>query len=641
MSDRSLLSPKDKKYATRAAVYDGWFRRNPLDTVGAVYLKLSRQHGVSVSTVQRYIKDVEENGYRPLRERKERPLVAWDQVAIDFFKSFLLVATKEVGRCTVRNAYRHTVDKARREGWRVGSEQSAYVHAQAIHAALKMYARGGDRALDNMFYIARDLSGLRPFQIVVGDQHRFDFWVTDTDGRVFRPECYLWLDMRTRLVYGIAFDRSYNTHTVLRALKMGVTRFGKFESTYNDNGSSEPSEVADYVIDQLQLYGMAFRDESELYKTESGRYIVEDTTGKMLDIAQSRTEWRKRNRRIFAAVKNAKTKPIERFFSTLEQLLMDMCLPGYVKELGAPAPEEEESERRLSWQRRNGYILPFDEFVYKVVEALDIYENREHGTLGRSPRSEMQYAIECEGFSQTFIKEEDVHYLFLERAFAVVRGDRVRLFGKDFIGPDLTSDMVRSNRNNLVGLNRRKVELRYNPDDIDSGIWAIDPRDHKAIFLRPVERIAMLDGAAAEKAVGWKRRNMQAVRGAFHSSASGIKVLSEPEKFRELNESRCIAYQGDAPDSLGNFGIDSGADAVSDEAFNALVSAKITVEPSIKERSRPVFTTEQGRYEYLLEAVMSGKTVSAQDVAFMSGFESTMTDDVAEYYESFKRFNKR
>ncbi|MCL2808659.1 MAG: Mu transposase C-terminal domain-containing protein, partial [Treponema sp.] len=462
------------KLSKMATVYDDWRRRDALMPLSLVYENLSRKHGVSASSIKRYVAYIKKNGYQP-KEKNPRSLMAWDAQALEFFKQFYLMAARDVGHCTVRNAYRQTEIMAKQKGWKIGSEPSAYIYAREIHSALKLYVKGGSRALDNLFYIARDLSSLRPFQIIVGDQHRFDFWVTDENGVYFRPECYLWLDMRTRLPYGIAFDRHYTSRTVLRALKMGVINFGKFESTYNDNGSSEKSAVADYTIEQLQQYGMRFCDEGDLYRTETGAYVIEGTDGKMLNVVKSRTEWKKQNRRIFANVKNAKTKPIERFFSTLEQILRDMLLPGAVIDPRSDAAAEEESNRRLEWQKSKGYILTFEEFVRQTITAIDTYAHRLHGTLKRSPLDELKHSINVEGWQQTFINREDVQYLFMERSYATVRGDRVSLNGHQFIGPNLTQDMIKTNRGNLAGLNRQKIELRYDPDDIQSGIWAIDP----------------------------------------------------------------------------------------------------------------------------------------------------------------------
>ena len=631
------------KLAKMAAVYNGWRRRDALLPLNAVYESLSREHGVSVSSVKRYVSYIKRNGYQP-KEKSPRPLVAWDAEALGFFKQFYLMAARDTGHCSVRNAYRQAAATAAQKGWKVGSEQSAYVYAREIHAALKLYVKGGNRALDNLFYIARDLSSLRPFQIIVGDQHRFDFWVVDSAGVYFRPECYLWMDMRTRIPYGIAFDRHYTTRTVLRALKMGVANFGKFESTYNDNGAGEKSAVADYTIEQLQRYGMRFCDEGDLYRTEAGAYVVEGADGRVLSVARSRSEWKRQNRRIFANVKNAKTKPIERFFSTLEQILRDMLLPGAVIDTASGAAAEEESSRRLEWQKSNGYILPYEDFVRQAVAAIDTYARRTHGTLKRSPMDELRHAIEAEGWRQTFIKREDVKYLFMERAFATVRGDRVTLGGRQFIGPDLTQDMIRSNRGNLAGLNRQKIELRYDPDEADPDVWAIDPRSNEAIFLTPVTPIPMLDDSAASAAMERKRGNMKAVRDTYRSMTADAPILYDPDKFRELSDSRGAAAAPRASHTEGLPG--TGATDVpqqpliSDDEFRSLVAAKITLEPTARERSKPVYTSPRHRYEALLAARAASKKMSADDLEFMADFESDMTEEQGEYFASQIRMNK-
>ncbi|MDR0301520.1 MAG: Mu transposase C-terminal domain-containing protein [Treponema sp.] len=630
------------KITKMAAVYNDWLRRDALAPLAMVYESLSREHGVSVSSIKRYVKYINKNGFQP-KQHQPRPLAAWDTEALEFFKRLYLMIKRDVGRCTVRNAYQQTVIAAAKNGWKVGSEQSAYVHAREIHAALKLYVNGGNRALDNLFYIARDLSNLRPFQIVVGDQHRFDFWVKDDNGVYFRPECYLWLDMRTRLVYGIAFDRSYNTRTVLRALKMGVERFGKFENTYNDNGTSEKSAVADYTIEQLQQYGMRFCDEGELYRTETGAYVVEGADGKMIAVAKSRAEWKKQNRRIFANVKNAKTKPIERFFSTLEQLLADQCLPGYVAEINRSAAEEEESSRRLEWQKKSGYILTLEEFARQVVMAIDCYEHRVHGTLKHSPQEDLNHAIEKEGWQPALIEKQDLYYLFLERAYATVRGDRVTLNNKQYIGPNLTQDMVRKNRGNLTGLNRQKVELRYDPDNPDTGVWAIDPRTNEAIFLTPVTPISMLDDAAASEALEWKKRNMKVVKETYHSITAQAPLLFDPEKFKELDESRAAALASnngaDAPPAAGS-APSPEKPAISDDEFRSMVAAKIAVEPNIRERAKLVYLSPRDRYEALLSVIAKKEKISAADIAFMADFEANMTDEQAAYFASVVSMNK-
>ena len=634
----------NRKQAIKIAVYDAWKARDLLLSKEQVYADIGSKFRVSTSTVKRYVEEINRYGYTPRAKRKSgRGLYAWDQEAVDYFRAFFLAAIREVGACTVRNAYRETVRQANEMGWKIGREASAYGHAKDINPALIRYATGGNRALDNMFYIARDLSKLRPFQMVVGDQHRFDFWVKDVDGSYYRPECYLWLDMRTRLVYGIAFDRNYNTRTVLRALRMGVMHYGKFECTYNDNGSSEKSALADHVVEQLLMYGMRFQDEAEAFNTGESQYVVEDEFGNTLDIVPSRVEWQKRHRRIFAAVKNAKTKPIERFFSTIEQILRDMCLPGYIREMGMSAPEEEESTRRLNWQKSNGYILNVEEFALKVMEAIKIYHEREHGTLKRSPVAELDYAVAIEGFTATRIPEADVKYIFLEKDTAKVRGDRVQLMNRLFVGPNLTSEMIRANRGNLVSLDKKTVELRYDPDDVEAGggIWAIDPRDQQTIFLTQVEKVAMFDEEAGARAIANKRANMHPVRAAYKEFVAPVlpsRVVNDSGKRRELEASAAVTANSES--RTKQLTMAESEPKKTDADFNAEVSSLIKIEPQTRTLARVVYKSPRDRYQAILLAFINGDRISEIDSAFRRTYEAEMTESETQYWESFIRFNK-
>ncbi|MBR6153566.1 MAG: Mu transposase C-terminal domain-containing protein [Treponema sp.] len=676
----------DKKYPIRAAVYDAFRKRSPLISKAQAYLEIAEQFNISVPTVQRYIRRMENGSMFALPEgRQGRHVYAWSDEALSFFTNFLLAAIQEVGGCTVRNAYNYTKAEAERQGWSIGSEASAYVHARNISPAMKMLAKGGQRALDNMFYISRDLSKLKPFQLIVGDQHIFDFWcinpnATGTKDRYIRAECYLWLDMATRLVYGISFDVAYNTHTVTRALRMGIRRFGKFESTYNDNGSSEKSRLADDVVERLQNYGVRFLDEADLYHAENGRYIVEDTEGLVVDVVPTKAEWEKQHRRIFARVKNAKTKPIERFFNTLEQILRDLCLPGLKKGLAISAPEEEKATQRLEWQKENGFILTYDDFIKSVVKALEIYETREHSTLGCSPRERLEQ-YKSDGWLPTFIDPRDEAYLFMESTMRQVKGDRIELNGIEYIGPDLTQQMILENRGTLVAYNRQKIEIRYDPENLELGVFAIEPGTNHAIALRPVEKIDMMDHEAMVKQLEWKKRNMRAVQEAFETATkAGVRVLSEPQKFAELHKAENLAeeassYQleykqpevpvpevikkaaaeteeereipvavsrkessdfGDLPKAMSH-----REEPISQDDFLSALTQRIGNENVLRAHGKPVFYTERERYEYILNQFYSGEHLSREDMDFKFDFESRMDSSLENYYTSYiKKFSE-
>ena len=623
------------KHSVKVSVYDDWQRRSPFLSKKDAAHELSVKYGVSVQTIYRYVDEIRRYGYAPrIKTRKQgRKIYAWSSEAIAFMQAFYLSRRKDVGYCTRRNAYHKTVQEAAKMGWSCGSEQSAYLYLRDINTALTMYASGGRRALDNMFYIMRDLSNLDPFQIVVGDQHRFDFWCLDDDGTLFRPECYLWLDMRTRLVYGIAFDRHYNTSTVLRALRMGVQLFGKFGSTYNDNGSAECSGWADVVVEQLQLYGMRFgSDNSELYKLQDGRYVCEDEDGNILEYVQSREEWHRSNRRIFANVKNAKTKPIERFFSSLEQMLLDRCLPGYVKEVGMSAPEEEEAARRLQWQQKSGYILTYQEFIREVVLAIDDYQQRKHASLGRSPKEELQNAIEG-GFRQIFLNPADIRYLFMNQTSVKVQGDRIRLNNRWYQGPALTQAMVLQNRGSLVGLSGKKVLVRFDPEDPESEAYAIDPRDNRPIILSIIDKIPMLDDDAASRKLEHKHSNINAVTGAYKTITDNKQLLSDNTFSRPYLEAKKAAQEVGASSSAPTAQPDN-------RNYASEIADRILEEVQVKQKFKRVFTTDRDRFFDLVDQRLANKPLTATDKEFMDKYEAGMSDQERLYLENYEEFNK-
>lgn len=624
------------KLSLKRSVYDSWIRRAPGMGKLAAAAYIAAEFDISVSTVQRYVRELKTygDGGAPKCRTQGRKLFAWDDAALAFMRSFYLAARREAGGCTARNAYRRTAEEAQKHGWRIGSESSAYKYLSNLSPVLIEYACGGTRALDNKFWILRDLSLLRPFQIVVGDQHRFDFWCEDENGKLFRPECYLWLDMRTRLVYGLAFDRHYTASTVIRALRVGVEHFGRFECTYNDNGTAERSAWTDLVVEQLQTYGMRWGDDiANLYKDdESGMYTVRDDEGSIVAYAKDRAEWYEKNRRIFAQVKNAKTKPIERFFSTLEQLLRDQCLPGYVKELNLSAPEEEEAARRLAWQKKNGYMLSFSEFILAVARAVDQYNNRRHSSLGRSPVEELELARR-NGWRQTFLNPADIEYLFFNRTYAVVNGDRIRLNGKYFSGPPLTQEMVLHNRGSLINLNKKRVEVRYNPDNLDAGVYAIDPRTKEAIVLHQVQAIDMFDADAFRREIQLKRQQIKAASEAFREAAGSRRVLIDNSVSRPYVKSETLAA------AIPEYALptDAAQETEPELAQTEKIAVKISREIKQRPQYQAVYTSERERYTALLKAQHAGTRIGDADQEFMLSYEERMDDDDLLYISNVMR----
>lgn len=648
----------DTKHQLKVSVYEAWRKRPAGIPFRRAESAIAERFCLSVSSVRRYIKEIEQNGYLPfVKPSQGRSVYAWDAEALRFMRSFYLDMYRKVRWCSRRNAYRATCEEAKLHGWRVGSEPSAYKHLAQLHPLLIEYVKGGRRALDNYFYIARDLSHLAPFEVVVGDQHIFDFWVITDTGEKIRPECYAWLDMRTRLPYGISFEAGpYNFRTVARSLREGLIRFGKFNATYNDNGKPETAHKITWLVESLQTFGMKYTDEAELYKTEDGRYVIEDDSGAVIAVTETAEAWHKKNRRIFAEVKNAKTKPIERFFRTLEVLLLDQCLPGAVRDLTLSAAEDEEAERRLAWQEANGFLLHYNEFILQVQLALERYEMRVHSTLKCSPRDELMKAVTQEGWQPTRLTPSDLEILFLEPSWRKVRNNRVIVDGITFVGPPLTADMVKLNRSNLAGFERQKIEVRYNPEHPEHGAYAIDPVSQEVIFLTPEKKIDFFNQDEVEAAIAEKRRNMKAVTDAFFEQTKGFGHVLTSTRYKPLEQAKetaekalledrasfaspCAALPDNrTPSSAALYNEDSDAEELSAEVFAEAVSARLQTVLKEGHNARPVYASERERYTAIIDALIAGSPLCDADMAFKVRYEQTLSEDDALLFENKIRF---
>ena len=246
--------------------------------------------GVSESTVRRTIRETSAYGIVS-GERKRSVTRTWDDEAVSWLRSYYLRLIKERNINSKEAAWRAIQSEAQKRNWRVGSRSSAYRILSEIPKIYIDYATGGSRALHNLFYIKRDWESLEPAAVLIGDQHIADFWVVDDwnteNPHFFRPTFYVWEDAATRCVAGMAVDEDYSSETVLNALYMAILRFGFFGATYNDNGTSECSNAAVAVIDEIITLSKGrshMFDLSELYKTKDGRYAVEDTDGSIVDI---------------------------------------------------------------------------------------------------------------------------------------------------------------------------------------------------------------------------------------------------------------------------------------------------------------------------------------------------------------------
>lgn len=595
------LSPADKLKMEVSSYY------NSLDALMQKGVRVSmaaRYFSISERTVLRYLADVAATGL-PAAKEKERHK-NWSVEAESYMTGWYLDFLKQTGKDSKISAWNAVVKEAAKQGWSIGGRSSAYDILSEIPEVVKKYAVGGNRALDNHFYISRDWSSLKPSQIWIGDQHICDFWVADYSDPdkpfFFRPCLYVWEDGATRMIAGLACDKdSYTSQTVLDALRMGIMRFGFFDCTYNDNGTAECAKATVRVIDELMLLSdgkASMKDIAELYKGEDGVYRVVDPDGKEVAGTCDQKEWHRLHRRIYANVKNAKAKPIERLFGTLEEKMAQRGVPGHVVTPGAPADQEEKEQAELDRLKKNRLILTLDEFMIELAKEIDTYENTYHSTLKMTPRQALASHVAA-GWKAVRPPQEDLDFIFLQKTEAKVIKGRVKANGITYIGEDL-KPIVDGYAD--VGLHLHegeKIEVRYSEADPDKCYAVIPNCINRIRPLKPVKAIDMLDDEAMKAGIAWKRSQMKIVRDFFErmTKPDGVAIETPYAKALETAKEALAAIP---------------------EPKEAEIPVHIASSPS-----RKTYSSHRDHYMHCLELIRDKKELDAEEISFMSSYEKT------------------
>lgn len=485
--------------------------------------------GISEATVRRYEKDFDKTGLIVSSPRKPTSR-SFDPEAIAWVKGYMLKARRDTGFCTKQSAWEALEKKAEETGWNIGSRSTAFVILGTIDKQLLDFSTGGNRALDNYFYIRRDCTKLRPFQIIIGDQHIFDYWCADYEtGKIFRPECYCWIDMCTKMVYGVALEtHSYTAETVKESLRNGIFRHGLFENTYNDNGKPECSRATEQVVDDLMHAGAGMNDIAELDRTKSGRYAIELEDGSVMDAGPTAGSYR----RIFAQVKNAKAKDIERFFRTIEEMLKKMNLPGHAATPGAAAAVDEVERARLERDKNHHILLDIYEFAQALTECFETYETTVHATLGMSPRDYLEKRKAMGWQENRRLSDLDVDCIMMSRTRRKVRNGFVQIGSRYYNGPLLTTTGSEVDDTGVWRHDGEVLDVRFSPWDPSYIIVRVPDSEEpwRPLLLDDGANI-MLDDIALKDRMAEKRAQMKAVRQAFKVATEMIgDVIYRPEK---------------------------------------------------------------------------------------------------------------
>jgi transposase InsO family protein len=278
--------------------------------------------------------------------------------------------------------------------------------------------RGGKKHLsDKLPYMERDTSDLASNVCWVSDHHIADVFVKNARGKIVRPWITAFQDAKSRKIVAVLVrDSSPNATAIKQALRIGIEKYGIPDEIYTDNGK-------DYLSSQID--------------PESPDSILG-----ILGIRVRR-----------AMPYHGQSKPIERFFRTLEERF-GKCFYSYIGNDGKKRPEHMQKLNKVLEKDPN--IPSFDEYVTKLTNYIAEYNATPHsgkGMEGKSP-DEVYYSSFVK--PAQMISDETVVKLL----FGNQKKVKVSNFGVTVCSIHFTSE-------DLLDYLNQTVIAKYDPNSLD------------------------------------------------------------------------------------------------------------------------------------------------------------------------------
>lgn len=603
----------------------------------AWFEKVAEDHDISFQNLYKIVGRYEKGGPSALEHVKSTrgEPKTWDKEALAWWLGMALKQGHD--QVSLKALYFDSLlIEAHRNHWRIGGLGSAtWWYNKKASPQMLALQKGGIRALDNTLTpVMRDYSDLKPFEILCGDQHRFDFWVQDAEtGAIFRPEAFIWQDLRTRVIYGAAVVRDYSAYTVGLALRMGVKIFGLFDSVYTDHGKPEESKYILNIRRELAGYDVHFKETVEYYSE-----IIAGT-----DPEEVQPLMRLPHQHIQAVVRNAKAKMQESTNNALEIILASKFrVPGHVKNLKADQEEQYLVDKRNRLLAESGKLLTFEEFVLRFYLALDYY-NRQHNHRGVKKewrwdvKPGMYTPFSClqmcwrDGWTPRLISDATLEMVFLSRTERVPRLGMIT-FQNDFY----------ESKELLELPPKQKVELRYDP--LDPSWLAVFKDGQYLCTAYPVEMSSMKDLTLAQRKIMEKRKLRKAFVDQYRQLTTAVpdfihySDVPKEEKAAALLETdrkKKVQEQLEFNRKLTPEELESGVKML--EEMNRLpATSAVPRELPPKPSS---WTSKALRHEWCLKTLAAGGTLSDEDTQWMMDYEAKMSPEARKRCEFEREYS--
>lgn len=342
------------------------------------------------------------------------PNEAWDT-----FYSIWYNTKGSVQQCYEMTCERHKDD--------IGHMPSVYAFRRKLEKtpeAVKILRNQGRKAFDDKCMphaeIDYDAESMYSNMQWVADHHVIDVLVEDEKGRVFRPWLSAWIDRKSRYVVGYEVNSCEpNSDIVLSSFAKACAKCGIPDSVLLDNGKD------------FKAY--------DLFNNANGMSVAQQMGIKVTN----------------AIPKNAKAKPIERMFRTMEEKYFAL-FPTYIA--GRPERRPEKMNMTNKKLKEKGLCTPYDEFLSTVDLIVKEINNAPHGGKGMGGKT--PYEVYTSNFAKPVrvVKNEDVLNLLFQRTSRPVKVGRNGL-KVPAIGYWFDSDA-------LIEYIGKEVFARYNSEDV-------------------------------------------------------------------------------------------------------------------------------------------------------------------------------
>ena len=308
---KKLMLLKRWREALEAARHLGFKR----DQGTAQFLNLLSMEGekeIGRRTLCRWESQYRQSGVAGLadgRSKRNKPARGDDRFFEKIKDLFLRLRGPNLKAC-----FQMAVDLAMKNGWPTQSYGNCARRIGELPRGVVVKARYGSEAHNNYAqpYIERDYSTLESNEIWCGDHHQFDVVVIGPGGQFCRPWITAWEDMRSRKIVGWAiFHHDPNQDTILATFADAAARWGVPLGVYIDNGK-------DY--DSYALNGRTKKDRWRKRRLHL-EYEPEAFGGVFGELGI---------KTIHCEPYHGQSKPIERFFLTLEERFCKIGWPTYI-----------------------------------------------------------------------------------------------------------------------------------------------------------------------------------------------------------------------------------------------------------------------------------------------------------------------